>query len=495
MVLFAIWGNRNMEPRTEEITGAALDRLKRGGSDYGDVRVVRLRRQDITVEDTFVRSIAEEDLIGFGVRALRKGSWGFASSTGYDPTEAARAADLAVEMAVANAAASRGGPITQSEEEPAQGRYDTPAEVDPFTVPLAQKIGLLASIGESARSQKGVSKVVSVMTFHGIHRTFVSTEGAQFQSNVTQAAAEYRVWAVGQGRAKMRNHSIPPCTGGYERVRESDLLSEAPRVGREAVAHLNARPVKPGRKDLILMPSHLALTIHESVGHATELDRALGMEESLAGRSFAVPELLGKLQYGSPHVSFRADNTLPGGLATMGWDDDGVPGQAWDIVRDGLFVGYSTNREVAGHIGQTRSMGGNRADSWASFPIVRIPNLSLGPGQDRLSLDELIADTSDGILIDGMGSFSIDQMRMNFQFGGNAFFEIKNGKIGQQLRDVTYQSITTDFWNACDAVCDDRFWQPYGILNCGKGDPMQVSRMTHGASPARFRNILVGGIS
>ena len=245
---------------------------------------------------------------------------------------------------------------------------------------------------------------------------------------------------------------------------------------------------------LILMPSHLALTIHESVGHATELDRALGMEESLAGRSFAVPELLGKLKYGSPAVSFRADNTLPGGLATMGWDDDGVPGQAWDIVRDGLFVGYSTNREVAGHIGQTRSMGSNRADSWASFPIVRIPNLSLQPGPDRLSLDELIADTSDGILIDGMGSFSIDQMRMNFQFGGNAFFEIANGKVGPQLRDVTYQSITTDFWNACDGVCDERFWQSYGILNCGKGDPMQVSRMTHGASPARFRNILVGGI-
>ncbi|MHC4600774.1 MAG: TldD/PmbA family protein [Planctomycetota bacterium] len=480
-----------MDLSPEAIVDLALEEGKGTGADYADVRVVRNRTETVRTEDRFVRSVDRDRMGGFGVRVLRKGSWGFASSTLATPEEVRKAARLASDMAAANADASLADPVRLTEEEPQEGTHRTPMKEDPFEVPLGEKTGLLLSIGDAALRQEGVRKVVSTLNQYRSERTIASTEGTRIRADVTQIAAEYRVWAVGNGDAKTRTHSIHPRTGGYEHVRNSDLLAEVPRVCREAVDHLNAPPVTSGRKDLILLPNHLALTIHESVGHATELDRALGMEESLAGRTFAVPSVLGKLKYGSPLVHLRADNTLPGGLATMGWDDDAVPGGAWDIVRDGLFVGYSTNREVAEKIGETRSRGANRADSWASFPIVRIPNLSLMPGKERVTLDDLIADTKDGLLIDGRGSFSIDQMRLNFQFGGDAFFEIRDGKVRGMVRDVTYQAITPDFWNACDGICDERFFKPDGILYCGKGDPMQVARMTHGAAPARFRNIRV----
>jgi TldD protein len=264
-------------------------------------------------------------------------------------------------------------------------------------------------------------------------------------------------------------------------------------VADQAVEHLRAPECPGGVFDLVLDPHNLALTIHESVGHATELDRVLGYEESLAGRSFATPEKLDRMSYGSPLVNFVADNTLPGGLATHGFDDEGVTGQRWHIVEDGMFRGYSTGREVAAEMGYDRSRGSCRADHWSSIPIVRIPNLSLAPGRHPLTPEELIEDTKDGIYIEGRGSFSIDQMRCNFQFGGDAFWRIKDGKLAHMLKNVTYQSMTTDFWGSCDAICDQRFWVPNGVLNCGKGDPMQVSQMTHGAAPARFKGITVGG--
>ncbi len=483
-----------MKDRTDEIIGQALEAVDSAGADYADVRVVRNRKQAVNVEDDFVRNIEHEDMWGYGVRALKKGAWGFASSTSPDPGSVRKVALLAVEMAEANASASMADPVTLTEDEPVKGEYSTPLKENPFEVPVDRKISLLLHAASEARSVPGVTKVIGWMNFFNIRRAFASTEGARIATDVTQSAAEYTAWASGNGLAKTRTYSVHPLTAGYEHVRNGRLVEEARRVGLEAVAHLKAPPVRPGKRDLILMPSHLALTIHESVGHATELDRALGMEESLAGRTFAVPSLLGKLRYGSKIVNLKADNTLPGGLATMGFDDDGVPGGSWHIVRDGVLSGYSTSREVAGRIGQDRSTGSNRADSWSSFPIVRIPNLSLEPGSSPLTLDELIADTRDGILIDGMGSFSIDQMRCNFQFGGNAFFEIRDGRVGGMLRDVTYQAITTEFWNSCDAICDARFFEKHGILNCGKGDPMQISKMTHGAAPARFRNISVGGI-
>jgi TldD protein len=224
----------------------------------------------------------------------------------------------------------------------------------------------------------------------------------------------------------------------------------------------------------------------------TELDRVLGMEESLAGSSFATIDKLGKFRYGSKLMNIVCDNTMPFGLATRGWDDDGVEGQRWNVIRNGILADYMTGREVCHVIGANRSHGSCRADSWGSIPIIRQSNIGLAPGREPLTPDELIADTKDGIYIEGMGSFSIDQKRLNFQFGGDCFWEIRNGKKRAIYNDVTYQAITPEFYASLDAVCDDRFWVPYGVMNCGKGDPGQTARMTHGSAPARFRKVTVG---
>ena len=330
------------------------------------------------------------------------------------------------------------------------------------------------------------------MTMRKDVKLFMNTEGSDMESEVVTTAMTYQATAIGNNDAKDRTYDPPARTMGYENINAQDLLDNTDHVAEQAIAHLAAKECPEGRMDLILDPLHLALTMHESVGHPTELDRVLGFEESLAGRSFVTTEKMGNFKYGSENVTFEANNTLEHGLATHGFDDDGVPNKKWKIIDEGIFVGYGTSREVAGEVGYERSTGTCRADHWGSIPIVRIPNLSLMPGKKPLTLDEMISDTKHGIYIEGMGSFSIDQMRCNFQFGGDAFWEIKDGKKVGMLKNVTYQSITPEFWGSCDAVADERFWVPNGVMNCGKGDPGQTSQMTHGASPARFRNIKVG---
>jgi TldD protein len=270
-------------------------------------------------------------------------------------------------------------------------------------------------------------------------------------------------------------------------IAEADFLREASRVAAEAVEKVQAPAVVPGRYDLILDPEHLSLTIHESCGHPSELDRALGYEANYAGTSFLTPEKQGLFRYGSAAVNLVADNTEPETLAATGYDDDGVACQRWDIVREGLFVGYCTNREVAPKIGERRSRGSNRADSWGSVPIVRIANIGLEPG--TATLDQLIAGVDRGIYIEGHGSYSIDQRRYNFQFGGDAFWLIEKGRRTQMLRDVIYHGMTPDFWGRCDAVADRMHRRRYGFITCGKGQPGQSGWMTHAASPAQFRQI------
>jgi TldD protein len=276
---------------------------------------------------------------------------------------------------------------------------------------------------------------------------------------------------------------------GYEQIEETDFLREAPRVAAEAIEKVSAPAVDPGKYDLVLDPEHLSLTMHESCGHPSELDRALGYEANYAGTSFLTPEKRGTFRYGSPHVHLVADNREPETLAATGYDDDGVACQTWDIVRDGIFVGYCTNREVAPKVGEKRSRGSNRADSWGSVPIVRIANIGLEPGS--ATLDQLITDVKRGIYIEGHGSYSIDQRRYNFQFGGDAFWLIENGTRTHMLRDVIYHGITPEFWNSCDGVADRSSRRRYGFITCGKGQPGQSGWMTHAASPARFRNVQV----
>ena len=278
---------------------------------------------------------------------------------------------------------------------------------------------------------------------------------------------------------------------GYEYVEKYPWLTEAEQAGNEAVAKLKAKSVTPGKYDLVLHPSHLFLTIHESVGHPTELDRALWWEANYAGTSFLTPDKTGKLQFGSKIVNFVADRTQPAGLATVAYDDEGVHAQKWHLVKDGVFVDWQTTRDLAAATGRKNSYGCLHADSWGSVPFPRMPNVSLEPSKDNASLDNLLADVKDGILIYGNGSFSIDQQRYNFQFGGQTFWEVKNGKVGGMLRDVAYQSRTTDFWGACDALGGQATYALGGSFNDGKGEPGQSNAVSHGCPPARFRRINV----
>ncbi len=475
----------------KELAYLALETARLRGAEYADARIVRHRRQNLGAEDARVSGISDGDECGIGVRVLVDGAWGFAGTSDLTREGVQHTAARAIEMARSTSLTSERR-VRLVPEPPSRLQFRTPCEVDPFLVPVSDKIGLLLQINERLMRHDGIHKAESFMTLRRDDRLFVNSDGSELESEVITTAAGYRATAVGAGDARSRSYMPPPLTRGYENVNADDLLANTDRVAEQAIEHLRAPECPPGVRDLILDPQNLSLTIHESVGHATELDRALGYEESLAGRSFATPDKLRNLMYGSPIVNFVADNTLPNGLATHGFDDDGVPGQKWHIVEDGLFVGYSTGREVAGAIGLERSTGGCRADHWGSIPIVRIPNLSLMPGREPLTLEELISDTDDGIYIEGRGSFSIDQMRCNFQFGGDAFWEIKKGKIVGMLKNVTYQSMTTEFWNSCDAICDQRYWVMDGVLNCGKGDPMQIAQMTHGAAPARFRQVRVG---
>ena len=472
---------------------AALDAATSEGASYADCRGLRMLRQNLSCEDGRVSNVQDRESLGLGVRVIVGGAWGFAATRTLTPAEARRTARLAVAIARASGK-TRGKPVELAAEPRRKESFRTPFTIDPFTVSIADKTGLLLQINERLRARSpGIKKAESYMIFKKDEKAFVSTEGTDLSILTVTSAAGYQATAVSATDARTRSYEPPPRNAGYEHIDAAALLDNCDRVADQAVAHLMAKECPVGVKDLILDPLNLALTIHESVGHATELDRALGMEESLAGRSFATPDKLNRLQYGSPLVNLVADNTLPGGLATSGFDDEGVAAQRWSIVEDGIFRGYGTSREVAAAIGEDRSRGTCRADAWGATPIVRIPNLSLMPGKTPCTLEDLIKDTEDGIYIEGMGSFSIDQMRCNFQFGGDAFWEVKHGKIVGMLKNVTYQAITTDFWNACVGIGDQRSWVPNGILNCGKGDPMQVAQMTHGASPAKFRGIQIGG--
>lgn len=470
----------------------ALEVVSAEKVDYADVRLRTTKEERITTFNDVLRGLVNTDETGIGIRVLVNGRWGFAATPYLTKDEIEKTVKKAVSIAKAAAIVSQ-KPIILTKDKPAVGKFKTKIEKDPFSVPLPEKLALLTEIYEKAGKVKNIKKVMGMMYFKKMHQYFLSTEGADIENEIYLSAASYEATAVAKGDFQSRMYQEFPRSAGYEWIEKQDLVSHAERIAEDANKKIVAKKGPVGKKDLILMPSHIALTIHESVGHPTELDRVLGWEANFAGISFATTEKRGRFQYASPIVNFVADNTLEGGLATWGYDDDGVPGKRWHIIKDGVLVNYGSTRDTAHYIGDSESFGCNRADSFASQPINRIPNLSLMPGEKKLSLNDLIADTEDGILIDGRGSFSIDQRRYNFQFGGDMFYEIKNGKIVGELRDVIYQAITPQFWNSCDAICDETEWKMYGILNCGKGEPGQVAQMTHGASPARFRNIDVGG--
>ena len=482
------------DPLLDELVGRALAAAKKAGASYADIRVVRRRYESIATREDRIRAVDLNESYGLGIRVIAGGAWGFAASSQVQAAEAERIAERAVEIAQANAQVNtqlKRRPVALTPDPPQVDVWQTPLQKDPFKIPLEDKAELLLAINREATKVQGVKFCTSQITTIGEWKLFASTDGAYIEQSVTRLGPGYSATAVNPqtGEFESRNHELPPMQAGWEYVEQAPLLKDARRIGEEAVQKLSAPSVEAGPRDLILSPSNLYLTIHESIGHPTELDRALGYEANFAGTSYATPDKLGKLRLTAPELSVYADKTTPGGLASCGYDDDGVKTQRWDLVRDGVFVGYQTTREQAGWIGEPASRGTSYAEDYKSFPFQRMPNVSLQPGKKDLSLEDLIAATDDGIYVSGAGSWSIDHQRYNFQFGGQMFYEIKRGRVQRVLRDVAYQANSVQFWNACDLLGGARSWQLHGSLNDGKGEPSQSNAVSHGCPPARFRKI------
>jgi TldD protein len=480
-----------------ELAHLAIELIKQAGCEYGDIRICRYRNQNLTAMDRSLSNLSDQISSGFGVRVLLNGSWGFAASYEQTLTEINRIVQLAVEIAKGSHL-SQQDPVRLVAVESYQDRYVTPILINPFDVPIAEKANLLLNINEKllSYSEKGIKKASSFLRFSQENKLFASTEGSLIDQTIYRSYGGFNCTAIANGDAQSRGYERPALNLGYEHINPEELYNNVDLVAQEAIEKVYAPESLSGiETTLILKPSNLWLTIHESVGHPTELDRVYGYEANFAGTSFATTEKLNKLRYAAPWVNFKADRTQPGGRSTMGYDDEGVKAQEWYVVKEGILVDYLTDRETAYRLGRKESNGCSFADSWSSVQMVRIPNLGLEAGQkggsNTATLEEMIADTKEGILIDGIGSYSIDQQRRNFQFGGDAFWKIEQGKIVGMLKNVTYQSMTTDFWNRIDAIGTEDEVMQYGTNMCGKGEPMQIAQMTHTCVPVRVRNIRI----
>jgi TldD protein len=478
------------EPMLDDLADAALASAKKLGASYADIRINLYRREGIFTRDRRVENLVNFDDYGFGVRVIVDGTWGFASSSVVTKEEVARVAGQAVTIARSNRTINAEA-IVLAPVEAYKTSWNTPVEKNPFDIPIQPKLDLLLQIHEEALKVPGASFVTAYMQFVNEDKYFASSEGSRIRQSLIRSYPFFSVTAVDKATGKFyaRNSLTAPVGMGYEYVESYPLVAEARQAAEEAVAMHKAKTVTPGLKQLILHPTNLFLTIHESVGHSTELDRALGYEANFAGTSFLTTDKLGKFEFGANIVNLVADRTQDRGLATCGYDDDGVKTSRWHLVKDGRFVDYQTTREQAHLIGQKTSHGCSYADSWSSIPFQRMPNVSLEPGGKDVSESDIISATDDGVLIKGRGSWSIDQQRYNFQFGGQTFWEVKKGKITAQLRDVAYQSNTTDFWKSCDLLGGRSTYQLNGSFNDGKGEPSQSNAVSHGCPVARFARV------
>lgn len=485
-----------------DLAHLALDAAKSAGADYADVRFSHNRSQSLFTRERRVVGINDNDTAGFGIRVLVGGAWGFAASRDVTREEVTRVAAQAVAQARANRVALQRPVVLAPAPAVPDGRWRSPIEIDPFDVPIEDKVGLLLAANEAALGVAGARFVNSSMFFLREEKTFASTDGSYIVQTIYRALPQISITAVGTGDFAQRDSAeIAPMGKGYEHVRDAHLVENAPRWAAEAVEKLRARSVDVGRYDLVLDPSHLWLTIHESVAHPTELDRAMGFEANYAGTSFVAPpdRVLGTLKYGSALMNIRGDRSQPGSLSACGWDDEGVAPEDFDIIREGTFVDYQTTREQAPWLDwwyqkqgkAMRSHGCSYAQSWSAVQFQRMPNVSLLPGERDLSWDDLIAATDRGIAIVGNGSFSIDQQRYNAQFGGQVFYEIRGGKIVGMLRDVAYQMRTPEFWASLDMVGGQRSYRLGGAFSDAKGQPVQLNAVNHGAPVTRFRNVNV----
>jgi TldD protein len=473
----------------QDLCRQAIEAALGAGASYADARAIERRSQLVTTKNGEVETVSDQETEGIGIRVLVDGAWGFACDRRLEDAGAREAAERA-------AAFARAAPGSHERElaplEPQRGSYRTEFQRDPVDVPLAEKIALCLRADEAMKHEDVKVRTASVRAVRE-SKVFVSSEGSEIDQLFVDCGAGIDAIAVGDGLHQMRSypsaHTGSSAQAGWEYVEGLELEREAPRVGEEAAALLRADECPSGRMTVVIDSEQMALQVHESVGHPTELDRVYGTEAAYAGTSFLAPDDLGSLRYGSPQMNITSDATTPGGMGSFGYDDEGVPAGRTPVVQEGVLRGFLTSRETAARIGSGAG-GSMRADGWNRMPLIRMTNLHLEPGQG--SLDDLLADVDAGIYLATNKSWSIDDKRLNFQFGTQVAWEIKNGKLGRLLRDATYTGITPEFWGSLDAAGGPETWTLYGLTNCGKGQPGQIAAVSHGAPVARFRDVQVG---
>ncbi|WP_400192580.1 TldD/PmbA family protein [Hymenobacter sp. B81] len=497
----------------KRLADAALNAAKSAGATYADVRIGRYLNQFLFAREKQVQNITNTESYGVGVRVLANGTWGFAATNTVTEEAIANAAKLAVQIAKANSKVQKEPVKLAPQRGYGEVAWKTPIQQNAFEVPVAQKVELLLAANAKAL-ENGASFVNSALFQVNEQKYFASTDGSYVDQDVHRIWPNFQVTVVDRASSKFRSREAlsSPMGLGYEYLvpkaadkiagpagtglvgykNSYDIIEDAGLAARQAKEKLTAKSVTAGKYNLVLDPNHLGLTIHESVGHPLELDRVLGYEANYAGTSFATLEWKkqGK-PYGSKIVNIVADKLQPGSLGAVGYDDEGVKTKQWDLVKNGALVDYQKTRDQAHMVGQNESDGCCYADSWSTVQFQRMPNVSLQPGQQKLSVDEMIKDVDKGIYIAGRGSFSIDQQRYNFQFGGTVFYAIEKGKIAGMLEDVAYQANTQEFWNSCAAICDQSDYRLFGSFFDGKGQPSQVSAVSHGSAHTRFNGVNV----
>jgi TldD protein len=475
-----------------EAAEAALARAAALGASYADIRINRYRRESIATRERQVQSVSRSTSYGFGLRVLVNGTWGFAATNLVDPAAARAAADQAVAIARTNAVLTT-RKVVLADADRVVTTWANPIKRDPFDVPLETKIAFLMKLNEAALAVTGVTFVSSQILFVDEQKYFASSEGSRITQRLVRTYPQFSTTASDRTTGNFQTRGVVDRAKliGYEYVEDYPWLQDAEKAGHEVIEKLKAKSVVPGRYDIVVDPSQLFLAIHESVGHSTELDRSLGFEANMAGTSFLKSGDAGKLRFGAKIVNLVGDRTQTGGLATTGFDDEGVKAERWHLVREGMFVDWQTTRELAPLVGQHKSHGCLHADDWSSVPFPRMPNVSLEPAVTEVSIDDLFSGIKKGLFIEGRGSSSIDQQRYNFQFGGAVIREITNGKLGAMMKDAAYQSRTPDFWASCDGLGGPSTYRLWGTSADGKGEPGQTNAVSHGCPPARFRNITV----
>ena len=484
------------DPFVIELANEALTAARGAGASYADVRVGRYRRQEISTRERQVQGVSDRESYGLGIRTLVNGCWGFAATSEMSKDSVRKTALEAAFMSRAAQAVHRRR-VELAPVKPVTGTWITPVTRDPIDVPLENKVALLLAANEAALKVKEVRFVNSGLQVLREIKTLLTSEGTNVTQTFIRVGPEFAATAIGDADFQTYSEELAPRGTGWEYVESLQMVANAGRWASLAAEKLKAKSVEPGRWDLILEPTNLWLTIHESIGHATELDRALGQEANYAGTTFAAPpeKMIGQFKYGPPFMNIQADRTQEGSLSRVAWDDEGVPADRWLLVEKGILKDYQTTREQAMHIqkltGVVRSHGCSFADSWRSVQFQRMPNVSLLPGEEDIGVDQIIAATDRGVLIRNRGSWSIDHQRYNFQFSGQAFYEIRNGKIAGMLRDVAYQANTPVFWNSMDMIGGRSSYWMGGAFTDGKGEPSQSNSVSHGCVPARFRNVTI----